>query len=437
MKKLDDMSLDYGALEEAFSQSDERASASIRSSMTSKPTTISLLDGKRTQNVLISAGRIRKTPEAMVSMAISLDPSQLTLELTEIMQSLVPSAEEIASLRGFGGNVMELGKAEKLLLALGNVPRLKERLDYHRTVFTWDRTADSLTAANSVVSRACKELVASEATTKLSVVLSVVLAVGNFMNGGSSRVATAVKLDSLLKLNNVKAAGGHKGTLLHFVVRQLKQNYPEAVNFYESWTCVSAASEVSFSQVQSDVNTLKGDVERIEGELTTLRSMSDTISTDILETAEARFGPFVDRAHVRVGQLSEAINTTAGSITSAASTFGEVINPTSGGADGDTCQAFFRTLAEVVHIFRRAVEDVDQWDAEEAKRLQRSNTRESSVSPAPESSELKTDSDSQTRKDNHDNLFGRFRNQQEASTDDIINQLKAKMKLRKLKEEAD
>eukprot|EP00604_Paraphysomonas_vestita_P000147 CAMPEP_0174825546 /NCGR_PEP_ID=MMETSP1107-20130205/42863_1 /TAXON_ID=36770 /ORGANISM="Paraphysomonas vestita, Strain GFlagA" /LENGTH=67 /DNA_ID=CAMNT_0016057259 /DNA_START=2442 /DNA_END=2645 /DNA_ORIENTATION=+ len=39
----------------------------------------------------------------------------------------------------------------------------------------------------------------------------------------------------------------------------------------------------------------------------------------------------------------------------------------------------------------------------------------------------------QRKKDQHENLFGRFKNQQEASAADMISQLTAKMKLKKLR----
>lgn len=54
---------------------------------------VSLLDGKRTQNVLILLGKLRKTPEELTQLVVALDPAQLDHELTRTLLEVLPSAE--------------------------------------------------------------------------------------------------------------------------------------------------------------------------------------------------------------------------------------------------------------------------------------------------------------------------------------------------------
>lgn len=53
----------------------------------------SVLDGKRTQNVLIFLGKLRKTPEEILQLAVKLDSSQLDQELTRTLIDVLPSSE--------------------------------------------------------------------------------------------------------------------------------------------------------------------------------------------------------------------------------------------------------------------------------------------------------------------------------------------------------
>lgn len=263
MKKIDDLHVDYSFLEDAFSQADDKPSpmklsSSISSSsshLSCKPSSISLLDGKRTQNILISSGRVKKSPDDMVAMILTLDPSVLSLELTEILLTLAPTPEESTLLKNHP-NPSLLGKAEQILLALGTIPRLKERLECHRVTFHWNKSCDTLTGNLHLLSKTCHELSSQESIRQLQIVMSVIVAIGNFLNGGTNRIATAVKLDSILKFATVKP-NQQKGTLLHFVCRQLRLHYPDACEFYQHWHCITTASEVSFLQLQQEFNNLK------------------------------------------------------------------------------------------------------------------------------------------------------------------------------------
>jgi hypothetical protein len=256
IKKIDEFKIDYSSLEESFSQLDEKPSSLSKPAHNStKQTAVSLLDGKRTQNILISSGRVRKTPDDMVQILLNLNPSELTLEMTEMMLTLVPTPEEYTNIKNYP-NPSLLGKAEQILLSLGTIPRLKERLDCHRIPYHWNKTSDSITGNLHLLSKACHELSSQDSLKQLQTVMSVIVGVGNFLNGGSNRIAVAVKLDAILKFATVKPTN-QKGTLLHFVCRQLRLNYPEACEFYQNWNCITAASDVSLVQLQQDFNALK------------------------------------------------------------------------------------------------------------------------------------------------------------------------------------
>ena len=262
LKQLDDLELDYGNLEETFGQvkcvEPVVVAAASTAAVDKKEV---LLDGKRTQNVLITYGKIRKTPEKMVEMILDMNPMVLTFDITELLQNIVPTAEEITMLSNFSGHTSRLAQAEQNLMVLLAIPRLQHRLVCHKIVFVWRATADRLASELQLLTEACRQLVAPSSAAKLEKVLSVVLAVGNFMNGGSSRVAEAVTIDSIIKFSTVKA-NDNKQTLLHFVVKQLKAKYSDALHFYEDWGSIHStsgeqtASDLSFSSIMSEKKSL-------------------------------------------------------------------------------------------------------------------------------------------------------------------------------------
>jgi hypothetical protein len=261
LKQLDGLELDYGGLEETFGQMKSAEAVVVAAPSSGADKKEVLLDGKRTQNVLITYGKIRKTPEKMVEMIIDLDPMVLTYDITELLQNIVPSAEEITMLSNYPGHTSQLAQAEQNLMVLLAIPRLQHRLICHKIVFVWKATADRLLTESALLTEACQQLVSPSSAAKLKTVLSVVLAVGNFMNGGSSRVAEAVTIDSIIKFNTIKA-NDNKQTLLHFVVKQLKAKYSDALNFYEDWESIHStsgehtASDLSFSSILSEKKAL-------------------------------------------------------------------------------------------------------------------------------------------------------------------------------------
>lgn len=131
---------------------------------------------------------------------------------------------------------------------------------------------------------ACEEVKKSG---KFKKVLEVVLALGNYLNGGSFRGgAYGFKLDALTKLRyfvispsgskhapyltdarrDTKSAEGDS-TLLHYLVDLVGNKYPEALNWGRELKHVPPAARVSLSTVQSNVAQLVQGFKQIEREI--------------------------------------------------------------------------------------------------------------------------------------------------------------------------
>jgi len=107
----------------------------------------------------------------------------------------------------------------------------------------FDTEVNYLKKSFGTLEAACSDLRSSNLFLKL---LDTVLKTGNRMNDGTNRgKASAIKLDSLLKLADVKSADG-KTTLLHFVVQEIIRS--EGVDSDQTATDPGSASKEQFKK---------------------------------------------------------------------------------------------------------------------------------------------------------------------------------------------
>jgi dishevelled associated activator of morphogenesis len=86
---------------------------------------------------------------------------------------------------------------------------------------------------------ACKETRSSKKFQKL---LEFILAIGNYMNGSTTRgEAWGFKLDSLPKMLDVKSSVDPKVSLLHFVAQEMERFNPEHADLIEDFPHLEAA----------------------------------------------------------------------------------------------------------------------------------------------------------------------------------------------------
>eukprot|EP00975_Prorocentrum_lima_P005309 1148892-Prorocentrum_lima.AAC.1 len=108
-----------------------------------------------------------------------------------------------------------LGDVEKMFIAVSTVPRLKQRLDSYLFVRTYDDNYEQVKAKVETFEAAAREICGNR---KINRVLEVVLAIGNYLNGGTNRgQAYGFKMDSILKLKDARSSKNGKLNLMHFL----------------------------------------------------------------------------------------------------------------------------------------------------------------------------------------------------------------------------
>ncbi|XP_028761626.1 formin-like protein 3 [Neltuma alba] len=177
---------------------------------------IQIIDPRKAQNLSILLRALNVTTEEVVD-ALE-EGSEIPAEIIHALLRMTLTADEELKLRLFTGDLNQLGPAERFLKVLVDIPFAFKRLESLMFMTTFTEEVTSLKESFTTLEVACNNLRKSRLFLKL---LEAVLKTGNRMNDGTYRGgAQAFKLDTLLKLSDVKGIDG-KTTLLHFVVQEI------------------------------------------------------------------------------------------------------------------------------------------------------------------------------------------------------------------------
>ncbi|CAH1420056.1 unnamed protein product [Lactuca virosa] len=201
-----------------YSSTNQNKGESVKSAST-QPKLIQIIDPKKAQNLSIVLKALSATIEN-VCKAVT-EGSMLRVELITSLIKMPPTQEEELKLRLYQGDLALITPADRFLKILVEVPFVYKRLEALLFMSSLHEESSPLKTAFLTLEVACTKLKNSRLFLKL---LEAVLKTGNRMNVGTYRGgAQAIKLDSLLKLSDVKGTDG-KTTLLTFVVQEIIQS---------------------------------------------------------------------------------------------------------------------------------------------------------------------------------------------------------------------
>ncbi|CAI9275631.1 unnamed protein product [Lactuca saligna] len=177
---------------------------------------IQIIDVKKSQNLAILLRALNVTTE-QVCEAVKKG-TQLPVELIATLLKMAPNQEEELKLRLYNGDINQLGLSERFLKDLVEIPFAFKRLEALLFMGALHEDYHMAKESFATLEVACDKLISSRLFLRL---LEAVLKTGNRMNDGTYRGgAQAFKLDTLLKLSDVKGTDG-KTTLLSFVVQEI------------------------------------------------------------------------------------------------------------------------------------------------------------------------------------------------------------------------
>ncbi|KAM4732566.1 uncharacterized protein fhdc2 isoform 1-T2 [Anableps anableps] len=356
----DEFPIDLHSLDELFGQKDSkprdrtmtlrRRSALLRCrSPQDSLGEIFLLDSKRSMNIGIFLRQFKMPAKEIVEDIRHGVGDRYGAEKLAELSKLLPDSEEECRLRRFSGEQRCLGEPDLFMLLLVEVPSFRLRLDAMILQQEFDPALTSLCVAARCLREAARELLSCP---KLHSILRLVLKAGNYMNaGGYSGNAAGFRISSLLKLADTKANKPGMN-LLHFVAMEAVKKDQSLLSFPSQLGHVGSASRLCEEAVLDDLAKLKSRV-------AALRTNVEN-ETEIKQQTQS----FLERAEER---LKEADDEVEGMRMSSQALMEFFCEDDSTFKLEEACKVFHLFC----HRFRRAVQENEERDLKEQKRLER------------------------------------------------------------------
>nr|XP_061824825.1 formin-like isoform X3 [Nerophis lumbriciformis] len=230
---------------------------------------IKLLDGKRSQAVGILISSLHLEMKDIQQAVLTVDNSVVDLETIEALYENRATPDELDKIKihyetSKEDEVKLLDKPEQFLYELARIPDFAGRA--HCIIFqsVFLDTISSIHRKVEIILNVCKELLECH---NVRDVMGLVLALGNYMNGGNRTrgQADGFALEILPKLKDVKSRDTHISLVDYVVLSYLRKfdahagtdksvfPLPESQEFFQ-------AAQVKFEDLTKDIRTLRRDL---------------------------------------------------------------------------------------------------------------------------------------------------------------------------------
>jgi hypothetical protein len=240
----------------------------------------------------------------------------------------------------YTGDKMQLPLADTFLLKLIEVPMLAVRLDLLFTIREFPANMDEFHPTLDLAWKACRELDSSE---EFLEVLRYVLAIGNYLNAGTSKGnAYGFQLKNLPKLMEFR--GQERTSLLDFLVQQLHIKKPDLLSMPTRLEAVAKASEISITSILAEIEVMGNELDKIEqnGNET---AKHPKISEEAGQQLQEEVKKFVGRYRARLEELDIKGQEMSATYSKLLTKFGE--QPSMDSED------FFSTISQFLVQFRK------------------------------------------------------------------------------------
>lgn len=251
--------------------------------------TMSLVDAKRSQNINIVLSRLRLPHSTIRDFIMALD-EWLDEDKVEMLLPCMPTEEEAELVLGFSGDIATLSRVETFFLTMVSIPQATARLESKLLKLRFASLFKELNDSITLLESAAKAI---RTSTGLKKCLEIVLAVGNYLNGGTRNgQAYGFTLETLSRLTLTKSADG-TCNLVTCLLDVVETAFPDASAFVQDLAMLPGATRFELSMVKADVSMLSRSVKDLGDQLNASRNSSE-------DTFQMVMAPFYAKASFQV-----------------------------------------------------------------------------------------------------------------------------------------
>uniref|UniRef100_A0A8C3R4P3 Formin-2 n=1 Tax=Cyanoderma ruficeps TaxID=181631 RepID=A0A8C3R4P3_9PASS len=286
-EKIEEPSIDYHEFEELFSKTavkERKKPISDTITKTKTKQVVKLLSNKRSQAVGILMSSLHLDMKDIQHAVVNLDNSVVDLETLQALYENRAQSDELEKIEKHSKaskekeNAKSLDKPEQFLYELSLIPNFSERVFCILFQSTFSESIGSIRRKLELLQKLCETLKNESGVMR---VLGLVLAFGNYMNGGNRTrgQADGFGLDILPKLKDVKSSDNSR-SLLSYIVSYYLRNFDEDAGREQ---CIFPlpdpqdlfqASQLKFDDFQKDLRKMKKDLRACETEAAKVYQLS-------------------------------------------------------------------------------------------------------------------------------------------------------------------
>ncbi|KFO76384.1 Formin-2, partial [Cuculus canorus] len=286
-EKIEEPSIDYHEFEELFSKTavkERKKPISDTITKTKTKQVVKLLSNKRSQAVGILMSSLHLDMKDIQHAVVNLDNSVVDLETLQALYENRAQTDELEKIEKHSKaskekeNAKSLDKPEQFLYELSLIPNFSERVFCILFQSTFSESICSIRRKLELLQKLCETLKNGSGVMQ---VLGLVLAFGNYMNGGNRTrgQADGFGLDILPKLKDVKSSDNSR-SLLSYIVSYYLRNFDEDAGKEQ---CIFPlpdpqdlfqASQLKFEDFQKDLRKMKKDLRACETEAAKVYQLS-------------------------------------------------------------------------------------------------------------------------------------------------------------------
>ncbi|KAL7058564.1 hypothetical protein AAHC03_013297 [Spirometra sp. Aus1] len=218
---------------------------------------IEILDMKRSNAINIGM-KVLPPLSTINSALMKMDSSVINREgIEKLLQNMLPTEEEIDKILTAKreNENYQLGSAEEFLLTLSEVTNLKPRLELWLFKLDYESTESEIIEPLMDLKQAVVDL---QKCKTLRYVLSVILTMGNFLNGSASRGFNPEYLARLPEVKDVV----HKQSLLYHVCNTVIEQFPDSTDMHSELGSVSRCHRADWEELDRRLVTVESDCRR-------------------------------------------------------------------------------------------------------------------------------------------------------------------------------
>ncbi|XP_077086268.1 FH1/FH2 domain-containing protein 3 isoform X6 [Siphateles boraxobius] len=249
--RLEPVKLDTAKLELLFESKSKEMPAAKKTAAEGKRQEIIILDSKRSNSINIGL-TVLPPPRTIKTAILNFDEYALNKEGIEKILTMIPTEEEKQKIQEaqLVNPDIPLGSAEQFLLTLSSISELSARLQLWAFKLDYEATEKEVAEPLQDLKEGMDQL---EKNKTLRVILSTLLAIGNFLNGSNAK---GFDLSYLEKVPEVKDTV-HKQSLLHHVCGVVVENFPDSTDLYSEIGALTRSAKVDFEQLQESLTQME------------------------------------------------------------------------------------------------------------------------------------------------------------------------------------